>query len=357
MESQPRVPRVRAALVALGCFAVFIGALIVGSRTPDLASVASSAPSRDIDMYAAIVSRIRAGEHYHSAVGRELRARHYPTIPVFNWRTPLLYSTLARIPDVAGRVVLVSLALSLLAASLAVLGGRPPTTVIAGLFLQIGAAISFLVPEAVVMSEAWAGVLVGLSMCAYIKGAHRTGASLGLLALFIRELVAPYAVLSGILALRRRRKHEVLIWVLGTVAYAVYYGWHFVTVSALHQPGDFAHQSSWLYGGGLPFVLNTLRMNALLLVAPGWVLAVVLALLVAAVTGPSTNVRLRCAVAIYLGFFVVAGQPFNYYWGLITVALWPLVVPDGITSLRKAVSTVRERSAGVGTFVSTRARQ
>jgi hypothetical protein len=354
---QPSVARVQAAFVTLSCFAVFIGALIVGGRTQDLASAASRAPSRDIDMYVAIVSRIRAGESYHVAVGSELRQRHYPTIPVFNWRTPLLYSVLARIPDAAGRAVLIGLALSLLAASLAVLAGRPATTVIAGLFLQVGASISFLVPEAVVMSEAWAGVLVGLSMCAYTKDAHRTGASLGLLALFIRELVAPYAVLSTILAWRGRRKSEVLIWVLGAVAYAIYYGWHFVIVSGLHQPDDFAHQLSWFYGGGLPFILNTLRMNALLLVAPGWILAGVLALLVAAAIGPSTDLRLRCAVGIYLGFFAVAGQPFNYYWGLITVALWPLVVPEGITSLREAVSTVRERSAGAGGLVSTRARR
>lgn len=343
--------------VVLACVAVFIAATLVGRRTADLKEAASAAPSRDIEMYAAIVKRIRAGERYHVAVGSELRQRHYPTIPVFNWRTPLLYSVLARIPESAGRLVLVGLGLVLLAASLTVLAGRSPAMVIVGLLLQVGAAISFLVPEAAVMSEAWAGVLVGLSMCAYLKGTNQAGASLGLLALFIRELVAPYAVLCTLLALQARRKGELLIWIFGAIAYAVYYGWHFMSVSALYQPGDFAHHYSWFYGGGLPFILNTLRMNAFLLVSPRWISAAMLALLVAACASPSTSVRLRSSVAVYLGFFFIAGQPFNYYWGLITVALWPLAIPDGVTSLGAAGSAIRDWSAQNDPSASTRPRQ
>ncbi len=308
-------------------------------------------------MYSAILRRVRAGEKYHVAVGAELRHRHYPTIPVFNWRTPLLYSTLARVPEAAGRAALVALSLTLLAASLVVMAGRSPVSVLIGLVLQVGATISYIVPEAVVMSEAWAGALAGLSMCAYLKNANVAGATLGLLALFVRELVAPYAVLCTLLALRARRTVELVIWVVGAVAYAAYYGWHFVTVSALSQPGDVAHHYSWFYGGGLPFILNTLRMNAFLLVSPRWISAAVLALLVAACASRSTDVRLRYTVGAYLAFFVVAGQPFNYYWGLIPVALWPLAISDGIASLRAAVSTIYARSVGSDPSAPTRATQ
>ncbi len=292
-------------------------------------------------MYTAIVARIRAGERYHVAVGTELRQRHYPTIPVFNWRTPLLYSVLARVPEAAGRAVLASLALILLAASLVVLAGRSPAMLMIGLLLEVGAAISFLVPEAAVMSEAWAGVLVGLSMCAYLKGANRAGAALGLLALFVRELVAPYAVLCTLLALRTRRRGELLIWMLGAIAVRRLLRGHFVMVSALYQPGDFAHQYSWLLRRRSSVHSEHAANERVPSRVAAMVSAAMLALLLAACAGPSTNSRLRAAVAIYLGFFAIAGQPFNYYWGLITVALWPLAIPDGIELLGAAGMAIR----------------
>src|SRR5262245_19960676 len=211
MSTSPGLVPVRAALVVAASLAVFIAAMVVSGRTPDLKAAASAARSRDIDMYSAIVDRIRAGEPYHVAVGTELRKGGYPTIPVFNWRTPLLYSVLARIPAGAARLLLVGLAVALLVASLTLYDGESPIAGIAGLIFQVGAAVPFLVPEAVVMSEAWAGALLGLSMCAYLKGSYRTGATIGLLALFVRELVAPWAVLCSVLGLRARRRDEILI--------------------------------------------------------------------------------------------------------------------------------------------------
>jgi hypothetical protein len=329
--------RVHSVVLVLTCVGIFVAGLIAGSRGGDLTSSASAAPSRDIDMYSAFVSRVRAGERYHAAVASELRQRHYPTVPVFNWRTPLLYSVLARVPDRAARIALILLTVLLLAATSRVLAGRPPALLILGMLLQVGAAVAFLVPEAVVMTEAWAGVLVGLSMCAYLRSQARLGAALGVSALFVRELVAPYAVLCSLLALKHRRMNELAIWGLGATAYAVYYGWHVVQVSNLYQPEDFAHRSSWLYGGGLPFILNTLRMNAWILVSPPWAAAALLAVIVAACCADSTNVQLRGALVVFLGFFFVAGQPFNYYWGLIAAPVWPLALPDGVSALQNAV--------------------
>ena len=301
-----------------------------------------------------MVSRIRAGEPYYVAVGTELRQRQYPTLSVFNWRTPFLFSVLARMPEGTARAVLIGLTLALVVLSMAVLARFQPPVLIASLLLELGAATAFAVPQAVVISEAWAGVLVGLSLCAYLKGANRTGALLGLLALLVRELVAPWAVLCTALALRARRRSELYIWILGGFAYAFYFACHVFMVSSFHQPGDFAHQNSWLYGGGLPFILNTLRMNAFLLVSPLWVSAALLALLIAASASGATNVRLRLSIVIYLTCFAIAGQPFNYYWGLITVAIWPLAVPGGITSVVASVAAIRESFRRIDRQVPTR---
>jgi hypothetical protein len=353
MTFESGIGRARAVSIGLLWLAVFVGGTIVGRRT-SLEAVASRADSRDVEAHAAMVDRIRGGEPYYVAVGTVLRQRHYPTLSVFNWRTPFLFSGLARVSNGTARLILVGLTLILLGASVSLLVHHNLSVFLTSVLLQVGAAVAFVVPEAIVTSEAWAGVLVGLSMCAYLKYRNHTGAALGLLALFVRELAAPWVMVCTILAWRARRRSEIYIWILGALAYAIYFGWHFAMVRSVHQPGDFAHQNSWLYGGGLPFIMNTLRMNGLLLVSPRWLSAALLVVIVAAATDRATNVRLRWTIVTYLMGFSIAGQPFNYYWGLVTAALWPLAIPEGVSSIRGVVESVRLRPVRIDPNESTR---
>ena len=67
----------------------------------------------DVATFEAMVVRLEAGEPYYEVFGDELRRRGYPAQSVFNWRTPLLLSTLAHAPKPVSRGVLALLGLSL----------------------------------------------------------------------------------------------------------------------------------------------------------------------------------------------------------------------------------------------------
>ena len=306
--------------------------------------------SRDIDTFKAIVSRLRAGESYYQVVGSELRRRGYPTLSVFNWRTPLLHTSISIMPPGIARAALMVLAGLLLVCTAIVFSDRSAIIILAGLVLQLGAVLSVMVPEAPLMSEAWTGVFIGLSVFAYSRQANLAGAGLGVLALFVRELAAPYTVLCTILAIVGKRKRELAIWAVGAVAYAVYFGWHFSEVSARLQPADLAHRDSWFYAGGLPVLSNTLRMNAFALVAPRWMAGALLGLIASGVICQRTPPHVRAGALTYVLVFLVIGQPFNYYWGLVTAPLWALTAAYGVEGVRLAAGdlgrAVRRPGAG-----------
>lgn len=335
-ESLPALTRTRARIMLLVC--LLTGVVGTVSELYEMSGPSGQAPTAradgDVALFVAVVARVRAGEPYHDALADEMRTRRYPTASVFNWRTPLLYSVLGALPPRVGRVLLAGLGVTLLAFTLITLARRPLLPLMVALLLQIGAVVTIAVSQAPLLSEGWAGVLIGLSVCAYYRRAWQTAALLGLLALFVRELAAPYAVVCALLALRGRRWNELALWGLGAVVYAGYFGGHLQYVLALQQPGDLAHQHSWLYGGGTGFVVATLRANACILVSPPGVASVLLALLVAGSLWSGAAAHLRWTVPAYLLLLLVVGQPFNYYWGLTTAPLFALITADGVEALQ-----------------------
>ncbi len=156
-----------------------------------------SAPSMeqsDTGLYQAIVGRVRSGEPYHAAVGTELRSRGYASREIFNWRTPLHLMAVASVPDIVSRITLVALfsAFGVAALSLVVPLG-PRAKVVTGAWL-LGSLLLTSAAAAPFRGEAWAGVLIGGSVIVYARGRTGAGVSLALLALFIRQLAAPYCV-------------------------------------------------------------------------------------------------------------------------------------------------------------------
>jgi hypothetical protein len=185
-------------------------------------------------------------------------------------------------------------------------------------------------------TELWAGASIGLSVLSYARGRTLTGAGWGLLALFIRELAAPYCVLATLLAVRARRWPEVRMWAVGAMLYGMYYAVH--SWEAVHhmQPGDFTHAHSWLCWGGLPFLLKTWRYNGLLILAPSWIFALAVVAMVVAWWAPRIPLHLRLSVLVYSALFFAVGQPFNDYWGLLTapiMSLWLAYSPRGLREL------------------------
>ena len=150
----------------------------------------------DVATYEAIVSRSRSGAHYYVVVGSELRSRHYATREAFNWRTPLLWSGLAAVPKAVSDGLLTGLGVALLVVTI-LLTARAPLWVAASTIMQTGALVPVLVAEVTVMGEIWAGVLIGLSVCMYAQKRPQAGVAFALLALFVRELAAPFCVAAA----------------------------------------------------------------------------------------------------------------------------------------------------------------
>lgn len=282
-----------------------------------------------MDLHLATIARVAKGDDYYVAVGEELRNRQYPTRSVFNWRTPALYRVLALSPFIC-RLALGALALVVLFATVKLLSPRPVPVVIVGSLLQSGALGMAADNTAWMFHEVWASMFIALSALAYASRLWRAGAILAVLALFLRELAAPYVALCAVLALRGRRKQEVQVLAVGGVLYVLYYALHVSRVLAHQRPDDIAHAASWIHWGGVQFILATLRTSTLLNDMPITVLACALTLLAAGTLHDGLSVHLRGTAAVYMLLFAVVGQPFNWYWGWVPGLVLPIVMAHGL---------------------------
>jgi hypothetical protein len=186
-----------------------------------------------------------------------------------------------------------------------------------GCFFFWGAAQPIFMDQAWLLPEVWSGLFLGLSLAAYARERTKLGVAAGLAALFLRELAAPYAVLCTILALRQRRWHEALCWMIGGTVYLMFYTWHIEQVLWRITPEAKAHTQSWLAFGGAAFVISLVQMNVWLLVLPQWVSALVLTATAKIWSRPQTDWERRLALTgtMYLVLFGLIGLPFNQYWG------------------------------------------
>jgi hypothetical protein len=322
----PHITSRRAQLAVIGLVALLATALLPRptSETPVFGGGA-----RDQSLHTITIARLHAGDPYYVAVGDELRRRHFPTASPFNWRTPLLFSALAMSPS-TGRVAFIAFGVLVLGVTVGLLHRQPPIVVVAGALAQSGAIGVMFDPHVWVFHEIWAGYLIGLSVFAYLRKKWTLGAVLGIVALFVRELTAPYAIVCGILAAGGQRRRELSIWILGGLAYCIHYGWHVWQVAAHQRTGDIGHATSWLRFGGVPFVVDTLRTNSILHDAPAWLTASALVLLVSGLLAGGVSVHMRWTVIAYMAFFAVVGQTFNWYWGWLPGFVVPLVFAHGI---------------------------
>jgi hypothetical protein len=269
------------------------------------------------------IERIRGGASYYDAVGGELRRNHYPTASWFNWRTPLHYELVAAVSvEWAARLmgVLAMLVVATATLAYAQCSRRKAATAVLAI---LGAMLPLMIDESYVFfPEAWAGLAIALSLNAYVTRRYAIGAAFGVAAVFLRELAAPFALVFGLLSLFERRWREFSVWAIGGALYATYFALHAMAVSAAIHPGALGHTESWLRLLGPVFVFKTLNLYGWLLVAPAAYTPIVAAAGLAAVAAPSAPLHVRLALLSYVAFFCVVGQPFNFYWGLLTTAIW-----------------------------------
>jgi hypothetical protein len=292
----------------------------------------------DIALHAATIAELSAGAPYYVAVGTQLRSRGYPSASIANWRTPLHYRAIVALGSTRASQLLTTLALSVIALGAYACRARFAGAWFVSACVLLGTMTPALLvrPGGVVMAEIWAGVLIGLAIALYQLRAWTVAALVGVLAIFMRELAAPFGLVCGLLALRARRRAEIAVWVWGAVSYAVYYTWHALHVIAAIQPTDYAWPHSWVRLLGWPFVLQTAWVSGWTIMLPYVVTPVVAVIALCSTIARAIPPQLRWPVLVYVAFFCVVGQEFNHYWGFVTAPLWTFALlysPDGIRTI------------------------
>jgi xanthosine utilization system XapX-like protein len=283
---------------------------------------------RDSLLFQSVVERVHAGQGYYDAWGEEARSRGYPGQSVFNWRLPLFAWLNGRLPTLFwGQALLCAIALAsvlIIYAHLRVESGVP---VAMAAVVLVGLAVApCLRREVFLTTDLWVGTLIALSIGAYAHGWRSAAVASGLLALFFRELAAPYCLVALGLACWERRRGEVVAWILGLALFGIYFGYHWLQVAHHRLDTDPAHPQSWVALGGTAFLLTTTGFHILLAELPRWTWAVYLPLGILGLVGwQGATGRLTClAAGAYLTLFAFVGLPINNYWGLIDAPLLAL---------------------------------
>jgi hypothetical protein len=328
-------------------FALVVGWLLVAITLSPWKSGFADAPSRgvgDVELYRAEAERVREGEYYYTAVEDELESRGYPTASILNWRTPLPIWLIGVLPAGGGQALIIGLAVCLLGVAGHVVAKEAGLgRALATLVLLIGALLPVALDGPYLMPEVWCGVLIAASVACYGVERRSWAVALGLFALFVRELAAPYCVVCGLFALHERRWLEVKAWVVGAIGYAAFYAWHLTQVVPLIDSNARAHDEGWLQMGGAAFVISLVQMNSYLLLLPQWVSAIylVIALVGFASMAEGWGRRAAWAACLYTLSFGVLGQEFNQYWGSVITPLFCFGAAQGVAALVDVVRAAR----------------
>jgi hypothetical protein len=240
------------------------------------------------------------------------------------------------------RLVFGILGLVVLAAAISALAPRGSDAMAWGAFCVAGATLPIVfVPGAILFSEAWCGLLIGLSLAFYSRKQWLVATGCGILALFVRELAAPYVLACGLTGLVARRRRESLVWLMGGVAYGIYYGIHASSAHAAMEAGALAHVQGWVRWQGLPFVFSTAGWYPWAMLAPRILAPLVVAGGLAAAAASSAPTQLRLGIPAYVFAFSIIGQPFNSYWGLVTAPVWAFGVVYSVDGVRWILNVPR----------------
>jgi hypothetical protein len=273
-----------------------------------------------------VIDRIRAGDDYYTAMEKALRpGPHrppdvvYALRPCWSFRLPTLALFLSALRyDVIGQSILAVLAILAAALWLVRLRGEVPFPCRAAAVLLLAPLIMMAMHKRYVFHDAWAGSLIALSLVLYGRNLALSLAC-GLLALFIREIAAPFVLAMAFCAWRENRTREVAGWSLGLAAFAIFYCLHAHWVAPHVRPDDPMKNS--IAFGGWAFVTGTAEMNLLTVLGVPYVHAVLLPLgLLGAIAWRSPlGARITTTLVLFYGAFLIAGTPDNWYWGLLTL--------------------------------------
>ncbi|HKT54975.1 MAG TPA: hypothetical protein VJP88_11035 [Caulobacteraceae bacterium] len=309
----------------------------------------NAAAGQDLILYHHIIDDVRAGESYYPAATREQRKQGYPLRPFVTVRFPTLAVAMAALPaESARRLSLSALALTVLAAWAWRLRSftAGPLHLGAMIALMSTGVMFAIIESAYLMHECWAGLLIALSLAIWRPGRWTASLVVGLGAVCIRELAAPYLLAMAVMAWRDRAWTEAAAWAGGLASFAILMILHATAAQPWVRPSD-PISASWLAFGGWPQLLAVLRLNAVLANAPAWAAAlfapfVMLGLIA---RGGRLGDRLALVVIGYLAAFTMVGRSNNLYWGLMITPLCPIALgfawPAFVSLMQRAFGAVR----------------
>jgi hypothetical protein len=330
---------------ALALIAALAGLILIGLAGGARPPAASRSGPADLALYQRIIDDVRSGQSYYAAAVREQRAGAYPLRPFLAVRPPTLALALAALPSDAAR----RLSISFLALAVLLAWGwrfarlwRGPTQVAAALVVLCTGVAPSLAGPSYALHECWAGLLIALSLALRRPGRWIASLTVGLAAVSVRELAAPYLLVMAVLAWRDGKRGECAAWSAGLLAFLAGMAFHAAAVQPLLRPGDLA-SPGWIGLGGWPYLLTLLQWNAPLVAAPHWALAVVapFAVLGLLARGGPLGDRLALTVLGYAAAFLIVGRPDNSYWGLVIAPLWPI----GLIAAWPALGSLANRLA------------
>lgn len=327
MSNFARWPRWAARLLLAIVIAVVAVAIIPGSNGAPPARAAADHRS-DVALYRAVADRVARGEDYYVAAAAEQRANGYPTAPAVAFREPTETLLLVALrTDLVRHAALLGLAGGVALALWSALGrmGLTAATRRWSLLLSLTGLAVCIAQNAPYMHETWAGLLITLSLALRRPDRWALSVCAGLAACLLRELALPFLFVMFAFAAYERRLRESLAWLGAIALFGGLFTVHCLLASAQHHVGDLT-SSGWLKFGGIGFVVATLRWNAALALAPGWVLVATLCVSALGLSGFRHGLASRAALTLigYVVAFAVVGRPDNQYWGILYAPLVPL---------------------------------
>lgn len=321
-----------------------VAGIVLAARSEGARLRLGSAEKGDAALYGAVIGRVAVKQTldgYYGAAIAEQRARHYPLRPFVAVREPTLALLSARLGAPATLAIFRLLALVTLVALIVRMGesesgaGWFAAAALAGLSIAL-----VVLPVLVLWHEAWAALLVALSLAVYAQKRWWPSCLIGLVAVLFREIAAPYLFVMGFAALAERRRAEAMGWALAILLLALAMAGHAHMVAQHTLPTD-AISPGWVRFGGWRFVLGMVHDTGILSVLPLWVAAIILplALLGWCTRGDRFTDRVALTLLTFVLGFMLVGRPDNEYWGLM---LAPLMLaglafaPEAITALTRS---------------------
>ncbi len=288
-------------------------------------AIAAGQHDTDLQLYDRIAERVRAGENYYEVAVDEQRARDFPVRPGLAVRLP----TLAYLYALVGQWGLMALAALLAIATLVSwhyrlrdVPGGPGRLRYLLLLLVIGAASGFK-PHYLALHEVWAGMLIALSLGLYRPRHWGWALLVAALALAIRELALPFALLMGTLAWMRGNRGETAAWVGLVLVFGAALALHLLMVAQVTTPAD-AASPGWFALRGLGGWTANIVLSSPLYLLPNWLAAPLALLPLLGWAGWKSWFGVT-GFLLCLGYgvaFMIAGRDNNFYWALIVMPVW-----------------------------------